>query len=156
MENDFFPVFINLNKKKCLVVGGGKIACRKIKTLLKYGAEVKVISKSIEKKEISELNLEIDIRDYKAGDVDGYFLIVAATDNHELNREIFLEADSKGILVNNMTTKVDLNTRFSAILERDDFTVAISSKGRSPKQAVEIRDRLEEYFEFIKQNNKKN
>lgn len=144
MENKFFPVFINLKNKRCLVVGGGNIALRKVKTLLKYGANVDIITKSLKKDEIEKLKVNINFRNYKKGDVDGYFMVIAATDNVELNKEIYLEADSKGILVNNMTTKTDLNTRFSAILEREDFTIAVSSKGQSPKRAVEMRNRLEE------------
>ena len=142
MGEDFFPIFINIIGKRCLVVGGGDIAFRKIKTLSKYGALIDVVSKEIKVEAIKELVQNIYIREFQQDDLDGYFLIVAATDNIELNEKIYEKAEAENILANNISSGTKCNTRFAAVLEKEEFVVAVSGKGKNPNLAVKIRDKL--------------
>ncbi len=146
MSEDFFPIFINLNGKKCLVVGGGNIAFRKIKTLSKYGAIIDVVSREIKIEAINELAQNVYLREFRQGDLEEYFFVVAATDSPEVNEKIYREADSKNILVNNITSSNKCNTRFTAVLEREEFVVAVSGKGKNPKLAVKIRDKIGDFL----------
>ena len=146
----FFPIFINLEKKDILVVGGGKIAYRKIKTLLNYGAEIEVITPQIVEQKIQllfeERKIKITLRKFEDRDIENRFLIVGATDDRKLNKKIYELGDSKNILVNNITTKEDLNTRFCAIHRGEDFQVAISTDEGDPKRALELKKQIEKSF----------
>ena len=142
MVENFFPLFINFNGKRCLVVGGGNIAFRKIRTLSSYGALIDVVAKEIKIEEIRELVQNVHVRELRNGDLDGYFFVVAATDSADINEKIYEEADSKNILVNNISSGSRCNTRFSAVLEREEFVIAVSGKGKNPKLAVRIRDKI--------------
>ena len=130
MANKFFPVSIDLNNKNVLVIGAGKIALRKIETLLNYNCNINVITKEI----LEEKFLE------------NIFLVITATDNEILNKEISQLCMSKNILVNNVTSKDDMNVRFMSIYEKDDIQIAISANG-NPKKAVEIKNKIKDIFE---------
>ena len=130
MANKFFPVSIDLNNKNVLVIGAGKIALRKIETLLNYNCNINVITKEI----LEEKFLE------------NIFLVITATDNEILNKEISQLCMSKNILVNNVTSKDDMNIRFMSIYEKDDIQIAISANG-NPKKAVEIKNKIKDIFE---------
>ncbi|WP_320047670.1 bifunctional precorrin-2 dehydrogenase/sirohydrochlorin ferrochelatase [uncultured Ilyobacter sp.] len=147
MEHNFFPLFIDLNEKRCLVIGAGNIACRKIKTLLKYGAKVEVITKYVAEDEILGLqDVKISTRDFIEEDLKNVFLVVAATSNSDFNKYIYEICNEKNILVNNMTSKVEMNARFAAIYESEMVQVAVSSKGY-PKKSLEIRDSIKKLLE---------
>ncbi|WP_319200919.1 bifunctional precorrin-2 dehydrogenase/sirohydrochlorin ferrochelatase [uncultured Ilyobacter sp.] len=147
MERKFFPLFVDLNDKRCLVIGAGNIAYRKIKTLLKYGAKVEVITKEVAEDKILDLqNLKIFKKDFSEEDLEDVFLVVAATSNSDFNKKIFETCNKKNILVNNMTSKIDMNARFSAVYEGESVQVAVSSKGY-PKKSLEIRDSIKKMLE---------
>lgn len=141
----FFPLFIDLNNRKCLVVGGGNIALRKIKTLLEYGAEVKVVALEV-LPEVETLDLEIEKRRFEAVDIKNKFLVVAATDNESLNEMIVDLCEEKDILVNNITSKEYMSARFTANIETQDYQIAVSAKG-NPKESVKLK---KEIIEFLK------
>ncbi|MEG1582510.1 MAG: bifunctional precorrin-2 dehydrogenase/sirohydrochlorin ferrochelatase [Cetobacterium sp.] len=144
-KKSFFPLFIDLNNRKCLVVGGGNIALRKIKTLLEYGAEVKVVALEV-LPEIELLDLEIEKRRFEAVDIQNKFLVVAATDNESLNEMIVDLCDENDILVNNITSKEYMSARFTANIETQDYQIAVSAKGK-PKESVKLK---KEIIEFLK------
>ena len=147
MERKFFPLFVDLNDKRCLVIGAGNIAYRKIKTLLKYGAKVEVITKEVAEDKILDLqNLKIFKKDFSEKDLEDVFLVVAATSNSDFNKKIFEICNQKNILVNNMTSKIEMNARFSAVYEGESVQVAVSSKGY-PKKSLEIRDSIKKMLE---------
>ena len=143
----YFPILIDLEKKDILVVGGGKIAYRKIRTLLNYGAEIEVITPQIVEDKIQllfeEKKINITLRKFEDNDIENRFLVVGATDDKELNKKIYELGDSKNILVNNITTKEDLNVRFCAIHRGKDFQVAISTDEGDPKRALELKKQIE-------------
>lgn len=154
MANKFFPVSIDLNNKNILVIGAGKIALRKIDTLLNYNCNITVISKEIIEKKFEELEKSNKIKilknqEFEEKFLENIFLVVVATDNEILNKKISQLCMSKNILVNNITSKDDMNVRFSSIYEKDDIQIAISANG-NPKKAVEIKNKIKNIFEKLK------
>ena len=151
MANKFFPVSIDLNNKNVLVIGAGKIALRKIATLLNYNCNINVITKEILEEKFLELEKNNKIKIFKNQEfeekfLENIFLVVVATDNEVLNKNISQLCMSKNILVNNVTSKDDMNVRFASIYEKDDIQIAISANG-NPKKAVEIKNKIKNIFE---------
>ena len=151
MANKFFPVSIDLNNKNVLVIGAGKIALRKIETLLNYNCNINVITKEILEEKFLELEKNNKIKIFKNQEfeekfLENIFLVITATDNEILNKGISQVCMSKNILVNNVTSKDDMNVRFMSIYEKDDIQIAISANG-NPKKAVEIKNKIKDIFE---------
>lgn len=143
-KNLFFPLFINLKNKKVLVIGAGKIAYRKVETLLKYNAQIKIITKEIKEEKFKNLeNIDIVIGEFSENMLDNIFMVICATDNEILNEKIYKLCDEKNILVNNITSKTEMNCRFGSIVNTEEYTIGISAKG-NPKKAKEMRKKLEE------------
>ena len=144
MENNFFPLFINLRNKNALVIGAGKIAFRKVETLLKYGAKITVITKEIKEEKFFNLkNIDIKIGEFNETLLENRFIVVAATDNPEFNRYIYELCNSKNILVNNITSKEEMNCRFASILETEEYQIAISANG-NPTKSKALKNKLKE------------
>lgn len=144
MENRFFPLFINLKNKNTLVIGAGKIAIRKVESLLQYGAKVTVITREIREEKFFNLkDIDIKIGEFDETLLENKFIVVAATDNSEFNRYIYELCNSKNILVNNITSKEDMNCRFASILETEDYQIGISAKG-NPSKSKALKNRLKE------------
>ena len=151
MVNKFFPVSIDLNNKNVLIIGAGKIALRKVETLLNYNCNINVITKEVLEEKFLELEKDNKIKilknqEFKEKFLQDIFLVVVATDNEVLNKNISQLCMSKNILVNNVTSKDDMNVRFASIYEKDDIQIAISANG-NPKKAVEIKNKVKEIFE---------
>ena len=151
MANKFFPVSINLNNKNILVIGAGKIALRKTEMLLNYNCNINVITKDILEEKFLELEKSNKIKIFKNQEfeekfLENIFLVVVATDNETLNKKISQLCMSKNILVNNVTSKDDMNVRLASIYEKDDIQIAISANA-NPKKAVEIKNKIKDIFE---------
>ena len=151
MANKFFPVSIDLNNKNVLIIGAGKIALRKIETLLNYNCNIIVITKEVLEEKFLELEKNNKIKIFKNQEfeekfLENIFLVITATDNEILNKGISQLCMSKNILVNNVTSKDDMNVRFMSIYEKDDIQIAISANG-NPKKAVEIKNKIKDIFE---------
>ena len=150
MANKFFPVSIDLNNKNILVIGAGKIALRKVETLMSYNCNILVITKDILEEKFLELekNNKIKIlknQEFEEKFLQDIFLVIAATDNEVLNKNISQLCINKNILVNNITSKDDMNVRFASIYEKDDIQIAISANG-NPKKAIEIKNKIKDIF----------
>ena len=150
MANKFFPVSIDLNNKNILVIGAGKIALRKVETLMSYNCNILVITKDMLEEKFLELEKNNKIKILKNQEFDkkfleNIFLVIAATDNEVLNKNISQLCINKNILVNNITSKDDMNVRFMSIYEKDDIQIAISANG-NPKKAVEIKNKIKDIF----------
>lgn len=142
----YYPAFINVKGRKCIVVGGGEVALRKVRMLLEQGGSVKVISPALcpELKDLAG-NREIDLlqKDYQVGDLQDAFLAFAATDDPDINREMVLEASEKGVLINVADQPQECNFIVPSYFRRGSITIAISTSGKSPALARKIRTRLE-------------
>ncbi|WP_310787506.1 bifunctional precorrin-2 dehydrogenase/sirohydrochlorin ferrochelatase [Fusobacterium nucleatum] len=151
MANKFFPVSIDLNNKNVLIIGAGKIALRKTETLLNYNCNITVITKDILEEKFLELEKNNRIKIFKNQKfeekfLENIFLVIAATDNEVLNKNISQLCMSKNVLVNNITSKDDMNVRFASIYEKDDIQIAISANA-NPKKAAEIKNKIKNIFE---------
>ncbi len=150
MNDNFFPGFIDLRNKRCLVVGAGNIAYKKITKLLNYGAKVKVVTREVKREEIGNLEgVELFIGDFTERDLENVFLVVAATDNPDFNEWIYKLCEERNILINNITSKSSMNFRFSAVYEDENIQIAVSAKGY-PKKSVVIRNKIAEFLRGMK------
>ena len=145
----YYPIFLRLEQKPCLVVGGGKVAERKIKGLLAAGAKVTVVSPEVTP-EIEKLSEEGKIklhkRPYQPEDLKGAFLVIAATNNPQLQEKIAKEADSLGIPCNVVDQPELSSFIVPSVIRRGRLSLAISTSGASPAVARRIREKLEEIF----------
>ncbi len=143
----YYPVFLDLAGRSCLVIGGGSVARRKVETLLEYETKVKVISPVLSpelEKMAAEGVIEAIARRYQNGDLVGAFLVIAATDNTEINEQVCIEAKGRGQLINVVDDAGRSNFIVPSSLRRGDITIAISTSGMSPALARKIRVNLEE------------
>jgi len=142
----YYPIFLNLQGKQCVVVGGGKVALRKVTTLLDCGADITVICPKPHA-EISKLfkNKAIRLvrRNYERGDLRRAALSVAATHVKEINRKVAEESKKNGTLVN-VVDDVELSDFIiPSSFRRGDLSVAVSTSGMGPALAKKIRAKLE-------------
>jgi precorrin-2 dehydrogenase/sirohydrochlorin ferrochelatase len=145
----YYPIFLELQGKTALVVGGGRVAERKIKILLEHGAVIYIITKELTDK----LKKLVDAGKVKhLGDefmekyLDEAFLVIAATDDKRLNHKISEGADKRGLLVNAVDQPADCNFIVPSIVKRGDLCIAISTSGKSPALAKKIREGLDAEF----------
>jgi siroheme synthase-like protein len=142
----YYPVNLNLKDKLCLVVGGGKVAERKIKTLLQFGALVKVVAlKAVaEIKALSRAGkLVLKEGAFSPSDLEGIFIVIAATNDSKTNQEIASEAKRKHILVNVVDNPQLSDFIFPSVLQRGDLLISICSGGKAPALSKRLRLELE-------------
>ena len=147
--SDFYPIMLNVGDKRCVVVGGGKVAERKTKMLLECNASVCVISPHLTSKLgllLEEGHIQNVARDYRPGDLDGALLAVAATDDPEINDQVRCEGREKGVLVNIVDDLENSSFILPSVVRRGDVVIAISTSGRSPALSRKIRTVLEESY----------
>ena len=145
----YYPVSLNITGRNCLVVGGGSVGRRKVKTLLKCGAKVTVVSPKADA-ELAELAqsgmITLKQRSYCSADMGGMFLVSGATDDEKLNIRISKEAAVRNILYNIVDRPAVCNFILPALVRRGDLTIAISTSGKSPAFAKKLRKELEQKF----------
>lgn len=128
----YFPLFMELKDRNCLVVGGGSVAWRKVKVLMDFGARVSVVAPEIIP-EIGELGpVQLLEREFLDDDVQGRILVVAATDDETLNQRISRLCQERGIPVNVVDQPQDCSFIFPAYVKRGEVVAAFSSGGQSP------------------------
>ncbi|MGT2827558.1 precorrin-2 dehydrogenase/sirohydrochlorin ferrochelatase family protein [Streptococcus himalayensis] len=136
-----YPVMINIQEKPVVVIGGGLVASRKIKTLLEAGAHVTVVSPTLHDM-IDATRVHWIDRPYQTGDLDQAKLVFACTDQEAINRQVMEDAHPSQ-LVNNTGDKHFSDFYNVAIARAKDFSVMISTNGLSPARSKEIRRKLE-------------
>ena len=145
----YYPIFLNIQGKRCVVIGGGKVALRKVKMLLDCGANVSVISPKPHP-DMAKLSKERAIhliqRDYEARDLKEAVIAIACTDVKEVNRKVADEAKKAGILVNVADDPEPSDFIIPAFFRRGNLTLAVSTSGVSPALARKIRMKLEKSF----------
>ena len=138
-----FPIFINLKKKPVTVIGGGDIALRKVRLLIKADPKITVISRQI-CKDLKELLIEYDYKilekSFNESDLETPILIIAATNNAKTNKRISTYAQQKNILINVVDQPKLCTFTMGSIVERDSLVVSISSGGKAPVLVRKIRE----------------
>jgi precorrin-2 dehydrogenase/sirohydrochlorin ferrochelatase len=145
----YYSIFLKIENRACLVVGGGEVGGRKVKTLLRCGALVGIVSPEITPwlaEKIQEGAVEMVGSHYEEHQLHGRFLVIAATDNLELNCRIAHDAEKKGLLCNVVDYPQEGNFILPALVERGALTLAISTSGKSPALARHLRQELEQRF----------
>jgi precorrin-2 dehydrogenase/sirohydrochlorin ferrochelatase len=138
----WYPLFVDVERRNAVVVGGGSVSVRKVETLLHYGAVVTVIAPEFDAT-LQELEragrITVRRRGYESGDLEGAFLAIAATDRAEVNAAVADDARSAGILVN-VVDMPQLSTFIvPAVVEEGSIQIAISTGGRSPALARRLK-----------------
>src|ERR687895_651364 len=140
-----YPIFLDLDGRRCVVVGGGEVASRKARKLLQARAEVVVVSPEI-KPELESVAAEIHRRPYEDGDLEGAYLAFAATDARKVNATVAWEAKERGIPINVADRPSEGDFALPSTLRRGGLQVAVSTGGASPTLARKIKDELEGVF----------
>jgi precorrin-2 dehydrogenase/sirohydrochlorin ferrochelatase len=139
---NYYPAFLNLEGKKAVVIGGGKVAERKVLALLRAGAEVTVVSPALTtrlRKEKEAKRIRHAARTYRQGDLEGAFLVIAATDSPEVNTRV--AGDAPGLL-NVVDVPAECNFIVPSVVQRGPLVFAISTGGTSPALAKTIRKEI--------------
>jgi len=145
----YYPVHLDIQNRDCLVVGGGGVATRKVANLLKCGARVTVVSPAMSERlqNLAENKvLILKLRPYRSADLEGKFLVIGATDDEALNRQISSDAEQRGTLCNIADRPEVCNFILPSIVQRDDLVITISTSGKSPAMAKNLRQQLETQF----------
>jgi precorrin-2 dehydrogenase/sirohydrochlorin ferrochelatase len=151
----YYPVFLNIQNKKCVVAGGGNVAWRKVCSLRDAGAKVTVVSPEFCQELEKETGIERIKQKYDGGVLKGAVLVIASTDDAEVNKKIYDDAVERGILVNVVDRPELCSFIVPSSVVRGDLCISISTGGASPSLARNIREWLEkqfgeEYSEFTK------
>jgi siroheme synthase-like protein len=145
----FYPIFVDVSRRYCVVIGGGLVAQRRIETLLSADAVVTVVSPVVTAA-LTDLvargALRHIARAYQAGDLAGYNLAFLATDDREVDQAILSEARLRGVWINSADDPENCDFILPAVIRRGELSVAISTGGASPATARALREELENYF----------
>lgn len=139
----YYPVFLDLRGKRCLVVGGGAVARRKVEGLQEAGAEVTVVAPRV--LPMAE-GVHVQVRRFLPADLDGMVFVIAATDDAEVNALVAREATARGIWVNVADAPALCTVILPALVRRGALRIAISTGGASPSLARRLRERFEREF----------
>lgn len=138
----YFPLFVELKERACLVVGGGRIALHKVKILKEFGARIKVVAPEILPEIQSIEGVVCHIRRFEEGDLDAQEFVIAATDQADQNHQISQMCKRKKILVNAVDQTEDCSFIFPAYRKEGEVVAAFSSGGQSPVIAQYLKAQI--------------
>jgi siroheme synthase-like protein len=150
VKADVYPVALLLQNRACLVVGGGQIAERKARGLLAAGARVHVVAKEV-LPQVRSLEgvagvASIEERPYRRGEVAGYWLVVAATGDPEVNKAVFEDGEAAGVWVNSADDPASCSFILPAVARQGPVSVAVSTSGYSPALASWLKGHAAEHM----------
>jgi precorrin-2 dehydrogenase/sirohydrochlorin ferrochelatase len=144
-----YPVVLRLAGRRCVVVGGGSVATRKIGTLVRSGADVLVVAPNVApeiESFVAAGGVRAERRQFDPADLDGALLAFAATDRRDVNRAVAEAAQARGVLVNVVDDPSDSDFSNPGLVRRRDITLAVSTGGRSPAFARFLREQLQDWL----------
>ena len=144
-----YPVFLSLKNKRAVVIGGGKIAARKVTALLKAEAEVVVVAKEASKgllRLAEKREIRCYQRPFRPSDIKGAWLVIAATNDHALNERVARETQKCRQWINVVDKPALCQLIFPSVVRKGKLTMAISTNGASPALAKAIRKDLQKNF----------
>ncbi len=152
----YFPMFIDIEGKHILVVGAGKIALRRVQTLLQFRARIKVIAKEIPKEQkeafhllVSEGKIVLEEKAFDESDLtEAFFLVLAATNVKKLNHEICMLCRKRKILANTATDRTDCDFYFPAVAVQEELVVGITGDGSDHRKVAETAARIRKVLEM--------
>ncbi len=142
---DYLPLFVDVTNRRCLLVGAGEVAQRRLNWLLGAGAHVVVVAPEVgeDVRNLCSDRGEIRVRAFDPADVVGMLLVVAATDSSTVNRAVYEAATAQGVLINTVDDASLSSVIFPSIIQRDPVIIAVSTGGRSPTLARRVRSLIE-------------
>ena len=152
----YFPMFIDIEGKHILVVGAGKIALRRVQTLLQFRARIKVIAKEIPKEQkeafhllVSEGKIVLEEKAFEESELtEAFFLVLAATNVKKLNHEICMLCRKRKILANTATDRTDCDFYFPAVAVQEELVVGITGDGSDHRKVAETAARIRKVLEM--------
>jgi precorrin-2 dehydrogenase/sirohydrochlorin ferrochelatase len=144
-----YPIFLKLEGRKVLIVGAGKVAEEKIYAVLRSATDVTVVAPKISRQIQAWADrglLRHVAGEYQDGMAKEYFLVIACTDSEKVNRDIYKEAQEAGVLCNAVDDPGFCDFYAPAVVSRGEFQIAISTGGKSPALAQQVRKKLEQEF----------
>ncbi len=145
----YYPIYLNMHGRRCLVIGGGGVAERKLAALLEAGATPTVVSPAITDtiaRWAKDRAIELIARRYQSSDLAEHEIAFVATDDGEVNAQVFSDGRRLGVWINAADDPAHCDFILPSVLRRGDLTVAVSSGGASPALSRTIREELELYF----------
>jgi len=149
MANTYLPIGLSLKKRSCLVVGGGKVALRKVDTLLDYDSKITVITpEPVEKIEYyaSKGKLKLERRAYCSPEAETYGIVISASDDSTVNKTVYEDCRAAGVPINVVDNPALCDVIFPAVIKRDCLSVAVSTDGKAPFLSRHLRLILEGVF----------
>ena len=147
---EMFPIYLKLEQRRCLVVGAGTIAAAKIASLLRAGGRVTVVAPEASpelREAAAERRFDWVARGFETADLDGAFLVIAATDQQSVNHRVAEEARARNILCNSVDDPPDCDFFYPSVVRRGDLQIAISTAGKSPALAQRLRAEIDALLE---------
>ncbi len=144
-----YTIALVLQGRRCVVIGGGQVAQRKILSLLESEAEVLVVSEQLTttiREWVDQQRVQWLARRFQSGDLNGAFLAIAATNDRTVNEAVAKEAARERVLINVVDDPELCDFYVPAVLKRGDLQIAVSSGGKSPVLSKHVRERLEKQF----------
>ncbi len=149
MKHKYMPVSVNLKDRNSLVVGGGKVALRKVDTLLDYDTKVTVIAPEVDPKLemfAKQNKITLEKRRYNTPEAAGFGFVISASDDMDLNKQVSEDCRKAGVLVNVADAPALCDFIFPAVQRRDCLTVALSTDGKAPFMSAHLRPVLKDIF----------
>lgn len=143
----YFPFFINIKDKKCVIVGGGNVAARKVEKLLPFEPDITVIAPEISDIIKNNKGIKTVSREFRNDDINDAFFVISASDDEQLNAHIFKLCSEKKILVNTVDDCDKCGFIFPAVVHKNDITIGISTAGKSPIFASYLRMQTEKIID---------
>ena len=151
-EELYFPLFVDLTKKSIIVIGAGKIAARRVKSLLPFVGDMKVIAPEVSS-EITEMAassegaLVVEQRPFESSDLDGADMVLAVTNDKELNTRIGTLCNEKKILVNVSHEKELCDFYFPGVVQKDNVVIGITASGKDHSEARKVTEQIRAMME---------
>ena len=144
VESAQYPVNLILDGRPCLVVGGGPVAARKVAGLVGCGAVVTVVAPEVDAELAADPRLSVLNRPYRRGEVAGYRLVIAATDDPAVNRQVFEDGEAAGVWVNSADDPVSCSFTLPSVVRQGAIMVTVATGGHSPALATWLRRHVED------------
>jgi len=149
LSHKYIPITLNVKNRPCLVVGGGNVAVRKVETLMTFDTTITVVAPEVHEKLEYHANagrIKLEKREYRRPEAAAYGIVISASDDRDLNAQVYEDAKGSGALVNVVDDPPHCDFIFPAVLRRDCLTAAISTDGKAPFVAGHLRLILENVF----------
>lgn len=149
MKHNYMPVSVSLRDRPCLVVGGGNVAVRKVENMLEYDVAIVVVAPEVDEKleyHAERGRVKLEKREYRSPEAGDYGIVISATDDGELNKQVYVDAHERGVLVNVVDDPPHCDFIVPAVLRRDCLTVSITTDGKAPFMSGHLRAILDTIF----------